>query len=208
MFYREWISSFRGQRDHRAIQLNILEKMIYALHLLEQLVAHDLKFVFKGGTSLVLLLNEENRFSVDLDIICTVDRQKLEKTLNKIVKDSKFKSVILDERRSYKPGIPKAHYSFVFESVIDTLAPGKLLLDILIKDHSYPELISVPIATKWIKANTAEEVKVPSIDSITGDKLTAFAPNTIGIPYYKGSDSFAMEICKQLYDLSKLFPHI
>lgn len=145
---------------------------------------------------------------MDLDIICTVDRQKLEKTLNKIVKDSKFKSVILDERRSYKPGIPKAHYSFVFESVIDTLAPGKLLPDILIKDHSYPELISVPIATKWIKANTAEEVKVPSIDSITGDKLTAFAPNTIGIPYYKGSDSFAMEICKQLYDLSKLFPHI
>ncbi|MEX0648141.1 MAG: hypothetical protein WEA56_14005 [Balneolaceae bacterium] len=48
------------------------------------------------------------------------------------------------------------------------------------------------------------------IDSITGDKLTAFAPNTIGIPYFKGKDKqpFSMEICKQLFDLSKLFEQI
>ncbi len=53
-------------------------------------------------------------------------------------------------------------------------------------------------------------VKVPSIDAITGDKLTAFAPNTIGIPYFKGKDQqpFSMEICKQLFDLSKLFEQI
>ena len=39
-------------------------------------------------------------------------------------------------------------------------------------------------------------VTVPTIDAITGDKLTAFAPNTIGIPYFKGKDkqSFSMEI--------------
>ncbi|MBA7584654.1 hypothetical protein ES708_26611 [subsurface metagenome] len=37
--------------------------------------------VFKGGTSLILLLKEENRFSVDLDIICPTDRATLEKTL-------------------------------------------------------------------------------------------------------------------------------
>jgi hypothetical protein len=44
----------------------------------------------------------------------------------------------------------------------------------------------------------------------TGDKLTAFAPNTIGIPYFKGKDMqpFSMEICKQLFDLSKLFERI
>lgn len=27
------------------------------------------------------------------------------------------------------------------------------------------------------------------IRSITGDKLTTFAPNTIGIPYFKGNDN-------------------
>ena len=53
-------------------------------------------------------------------------------------------------------------------------------------------------------------VNIPSIDAITGDKLTTFAPNTIGIPYFKGKDKqpFSMEICKQLFDLSKLFERI
>ncbi|MDD2983186.1 MAG: hypothetical protein PHQ74_07350 [Crocinitomicaceae bacterium] len=51
---------------------------------------------------------------------------------------------------------------------------------------------------------------MPTIDAITGDKLTAFAPNTVGIPYFKGKDQqpFSMEICKQLFDLSKLFERI
>ena len=53
-------------------------------------------------------------------------------------------------------------------------------------------------------------VTVPTIDAIIGDKLTAFAPNTIGIPYFKGKDMqpFSMEISKQLFDLSKLFEQI
>jgi hypothetical protein len=49
------------------------------------------------------------------------------------------------------------------------------------------------------------EVPIPSINSITGDKLTAFAPKTIGIPYGKGK---SMEIIKQLFDLGILFEHI
>lgn len=43
--------------------------MIFALHLVEQLQVNGLPFVFKGGTCLVLLLNEANRFSIDIDII-------------------------------------------------------------------------------------------------------------------------------------------
>ncbi len=48
-------------------------------------------------------------------------------------------------------------------------------------------------------------IKTPTIDSVTGDKLTAFAPNTIGIPYFKGKIGFGLEITKQIYDLGKLF---
>jgi len=47
-------------------------------------------------------------------------------------------------------------------------------------------------------------VNVPSLEDILGDKLTAFAPNTTGIPYYKGGDSMSMEIIKQLYDIGNL----
>ena len=41
-----------------------------------------------------------------------------------------------------------------------------------------------------------------------GDKLTAFAPNTTGIPYYKNGRSCSMEIAKQLYDVGRLFENV
>jgi hypothetical protein len=53
-FTEEWLNSFRKQADHSRIDKVILEKMIYALHLLEQIQIQGLNFVFKGGTSLVL----------------------------------------------------------------------------------------------------------------------------------------------------------
>jgi predicted nucleotidyltransferase component of viral defense system len=207
-FEKEWLEDFRKEKDHKAIQTNILEKMIYALHLLEQLKIHGLEFVFKGGTSLVLLLEEGNRFSIDIDIICNMDKGDLEKILEKVIQKSRFSKVELDENRSYKGSIPKAHYMFEFESVHNSKFKPSILLDVLIEDSIYPELVDCPIQTKWIHSDEPTLVKVPSIDSITGDKLTAFAPNTIGIPYFKGKHSSAMEICKQLFDLSKLFERI
>jgi predicted nucleotidyltransferase component of viral defense system len=207
-FTEEWFNLFKKQAAHRRIDKNILEKMIYALHLLEQLKVNGLDFTFKGGTSLILLLEEGNRFSIDIDIICKTDRKQLEETLKKVVTTSKFKSVDLDKHRSYKPGVPKAHYIFAYDSAPKNKYSGKILLDVLIEDSIYPETIEKPILTKWIETEQEIKVTVPSVDSITGDKLTAFAPNTVGIPYTKGGQSFAMEICKQLFDVSKLFEQI
>lgn len=51
-------------------------------------------------------------------------------------------------------------------------------------------------------------VTVPSAEDILGDKLTAFAPNTTGIPYYKKGKSCSMEIAKQLYDAGRLFENV
>ena len=207
-FTEKWLDSFKKQAAHRRIDKIILEKMIYALHLLEQLKINGLDFTFKGGTSLVLLLEEENRFSIDTDIICKTEREELEKTLNKVIETSSFNNFELDEHRSYKPGVPKAHYAFTYDSASKTKYSGKILLDVLIEDSIYPETIEKAIQTKWIETESETMVTVPTIDAITGDKLTAFAPSTIGIPYMKGGQSFAMEICKQLFDLSKLFEQI
>jgi len=207
-FTEEWLDQFKKQKDHKRIDKIILEKMIYALHLTEQLKVSGLNFVFKGGTSLVLLLEEGNRFSIDIDIICKASREDLENILNKVIESSQFTEWKLDIHRSYQPGVPKAHYKFLFDT--KNQGSGSILLDVLIEDSIYPELIVRPVAAKWIETNEETMVTVPSIDSITGDKLTAFAPNTIGIPYFKGKDQqpFSMEICKQLFDLSKVFEHI
>jgi predicted nucleotidyltransferase component of viral defense system len=70
----------------------IMEGMIYALYLLERLKLTGLDFIFKGGTSLVLLMDQPKRFSVDIDVIVSpsIDKVKLEEYLSKIVGSSVF----------------------------------------------------------------------------------------------------------------------
>lgn len=207
----------------------LMENMIYALHLLEQLKLSGLDFIFKGGTSLVLMLDEPQRFSVDIDIIVQPDmsKEELESHLSKIVDASNFTGMRLEERRSYKPGVPKAHYAFSFQSNVSTKTqegeviaqPQKeILLDVLFAESHYPVVVERPVKTDWlITEGQIIMVKTPDICSIAGDKLTAFAPNTTGVPYHregvndKGeaikSEMF-MEIMKQAFDVGCLFDRI
>ena len=49
---------------------------------------------------------------------------------------------------------------------------------------------------------------MPSVGDVLGDKLTAYAPNTTGIPYVKNGVDASMEIIKQLYDIARLFEKV
>ena len=200
-FTKEWINGFKKQKHLKRINPPVLEKMIHALSLLQQLKAHGLEFTFKGGTSLVLLLSKSRRFSVDIDIITTQSRKEVETILDKVVANSHFNSWALQDRRSYKEGVPKAHYEFDYESSLNQSAHF-VLLDILFEKTDYPRLLSSPIQTEWIESEDVLEVAVPSIESILGDKLTAFAPNTVGVLYGKDKEQ---EIIKQLFDIGCLF---
>lgn len=201
-FTKEWILNFK-QRSKR-INPPVFEKMIHALSLLQQLKAHGLKFTFKGGTSLVLLLSKSRRFSVDIDILTTQTREDVEVILDKLVAASHFNSWTLQDRKSYQDGVPKAHYEFGYNSQLSQSA-NFVLLDILFEKTDYPNVLTVPIESEWIESEETLEVQVPSIESILGDKLTAFAPNTIGILYGKGK---AQEIIKQLFDIGCLFDEV
>ena len=187
---------FAQKRNKYGKDPNLMESMVHALYLLEQLKLTGLDFIFKGGTSLVLLMEQPKRFSVDIDIIVSpsVEREKLEEYLSKIAGTSVFLRMELDERRSYKAGIPKAHYKFIFnsnfsirnkEGNVISNPEREILLDIHFAENHYPL-----------------SVTTPDINSITGDKLTAFAPNTTGVPY--GVDK-EKEILKQLFDVGCLF---
>lgn len=48
-------------------------------------------------------------------------------------------------------------------------------------------------------------VHIPSVECLLGDKLTAFAPHTTGIPLHQNKD---MEVMKQFYDVCTLIDHI
>ena len=52
---------------------SIIERTIFAFGLLEAIRSVDMPFIFKGGTSLMLLLNNPCRLSTDIDIIVHPD---------------------------------------------------------------------------------------------------------------------------------------
>ncbi len=195
----------------------IIESMIHALYLLDQLRATGLDFIFKGGTSLILLMERPLRFSIDIDVIVSPElkREALEGYLQKIPESSAFLRVELDERRSYKNGIPKAHYKFIYHSNVPTKTltgqvvanpEREILLNVLFAENPYPVLIERPIQTDWVvMKGSPSTVKTPDINSIAGDKLVAFAPCTTGVPY--GADK-EKEIVKQLFDVGNLFHQI
>jgi hypothetical protein len=202
-YKKEWILSqtkILGKADP-----NLVELTVYAFILLEQLIIHKLDFVFKGGTSLMLLLPDLKRFSTDIDILSTVEKNDIEKMLEGICKTSVFSRWELDDRRSYQPGIPKAHYKLFFISNLNG-KEKEIMLDILIEKHDYPELIGKDITLPWLKTEgTPFIVSVPTVNAILGDKLCAFAPNTIGVPHNAGKDR---EIVKQLFDINLLMAYI
>lgn len=80
------------------------------------------------------------------------------------------------------------------------------MLEILFEKVNYTNLISLPINSDFVpQSGKPDNVNVPGLEDILGDILTAFAPNTTGIPYFKKDDSMSMEIIKQLYDIGNLF---
>ncbi|MGC9344079.1 MAG: nucleotidyl transferase AbiEii/AbiGii toxin family protein, partial [Bacteroidales bacterium] len=186
-------------------------------YLLEHLKNTDLEFIFKGGTSLVLLMDQPKRFSVDIDVILkpSVTKELLEAELSKITESSAFTGMKLDEGRSYQDGISKAHYKFFYKSNVGTKDEAgnvitnpqrEILLDIVFEDDRYPKTFEKSIETEWLlQEGKSVEVIMPDIDSITGDKLTAFAPNTTGVPYGTEKEK---EIMKQLFDIGCLFDEI
>ena len=56
-------------RKNKNTDTFILERSIYAFGLLEALCKVKMPFIFKGGTSLMLLLEHPRRLSTDVDII-------------------------------------------------------------------------------------------------------------------------------------------
>ncbi len=199
----EWIEQV--STENRKADKILIEKVIRALLLLEGLVESELLFIFKGGTAVMLLQGTPKRFSIDIDII-TPSAITFEDFFNKFITDKNFTRFEL-QKRKVNSDIEKLHYKFFYKPVHQSnLSEDHILLDILIESNKYDNLLPVEIKSPFIKLDSsALKVDIPSVDDIIGDKLTAFAPNTTGIPYEKKSESMGMEIIKQLYDIGNLF---
>jgi len=182
----------------------LVEKVIYALTLLENLASGELKFIFKGGTALMLLFKKPKRFSIDIDIIVPNKPENLNKIFNKVIECSIFTKIEKDERIT-KSTIDKEHYKFFYKPKTKSLGYEQyILLDILYEYSHYGEnVIELEINSPFISIKGENRtVTVPMSEAILGDKMTAFAPRTTGIPYNVEKE---VEIIKQLFDIGHLF---
>lgn len=199
----EWMYKVAAENNFKDIAL--IEKTIRAFSLLESLVRSGCPFVFKGGTSLMLHLHSARRLSIDIDIICPPGTD-IELYIHQFAHEYGFEEVQLVERQSAR-NIPKSHAKYFYQvSYYTNTDVGNILLDVLFEDVHYSKVEQLPIVSRFLK-NEGEPflVNVPGSADLLGDKLTAFAPNTTGIPYFKGEKNCSMEIIKQLFDVASLF---
>lgn len=197
----EWITFLRSRLGKR-VDPKLIEKVIYALTLLEQLQLNNLNFVFKGGTALLLATETPKRFSIDIDIITEEPEDKIKEILEKISQLEMFIRWEDDNDRKHTPDAPIGHFKMFYKSVVDG-HEEPILLDVLYTPNPYPETKEYLIKHNWL-ATSGEDTMVvlPTFEAILGDKLTAFAPKTTGILYSKNRP---VEIIKQLYDIGFLF---
>lgn len=199
----EWIKQVAT--ENKLSDYTLVEKTIRAFSLLEALAKSGCPFIFKGGTSLMLHLNSTKRLSIDIDIICPPGTD-IEQYLTMCSAEYGFSNVQLVDR-IMRTNVPKKHAKFYYHvSYYAGHEEGKILLDVLFEENHYSKVVSLPIQSRFLKTEgTPITVKVPSHEDLLADKLTAFAPHTTGIPFFKGERNCSMEINKQLFDIASLF---
>ena len=199
-FENNWIIS-----KYREVQADpiLIEKAIYAFELLGSLIENNINLIFKGGTGLMLLVPELKRLSIDIDILNASDDESLNNAFNRIIEGGIFNRWE-EDKRTLRYKIAKKHFKFFYNSSIEK-RESYILLDIVQSNYSFLNTTEKSINLPLFEIEKEIKVMIPTINSYVGDKLTAFAPKTIGIPYGKNK---SMEIIKQLFDLGILFEHI
>lgn len=198
-----WIR--QAARENNVKDIALVEKAIRAFSLLEALARSGCPFLFKGGSSLMLHLDTGKRLSIDIDIICPPGT-RIEDYLEKHSEEYGFGEVRLVERIA-RADVPKQHAKFFYQVAYPTGGrQDKILLDVLFEDIHYSDVVELPIQSRLLKTfGDPVRVRLPSKEDLLGDKLTAFAPHTTGIPFFKGERNCSMEISKQLFDIASLF---
>jgi hypothetical protein len=178
----------------------MLEKTIVALQLLGHLAESGLPIQFKGGSSLLLRLNPIRRLSIDVDIVTQAKAEELIAVLKRVSHLMPLAGYTHDAQRD-KELPPKKHFRIFYPSDVEA-KNDHVLLDVLFESQAPAHCEPVIINTPFITPEREVRVAVPTVNSLLGDKLTAFAPRTIGILY---DPKRKTDIAKQLFDVGVLF---
>lgn len=203
-FTADWLDKKR--KELKGVDPSLLERALHAFALLGHLAESDLKFVFKGGTSLLLHVPVIRRLSIDIDILCSAPAAELNRTLGEVAKVPPFVRYEEDERGSR--GLPeRRHFKFFYTPLVIGNPAPYVFLDVVEETHVPHDVIVKPITPEILEIRRKIPVTIPTVESLLADKLTAFAPRTTGVPFVpaNGNSPDTMQIVKQLFDVGELF---
>lgn len=162
----------------------LLEKCVHALTLLGFLAESGLPFIFKGGTSLLLHLPQISRLSIDIDIVSPATDDELDRVVQKIGSMDPFSGMEESHRNqsSEREALPRRrHFKFFFRSDRAKDGEAAVLLDVVQEKECPHVTVQRPISTSFLVPEREIAVTLTTIESLLGDKLTAFAPTTTGV---------------------------
>jgi hypothetical protein len=178
----------------------LAEEAVHCLELVAEIVEAGLDFQFKGGNSLLLILPEPKRFSIDVDIATDEPRERIEECLDRVVQ--RFGVFKRWEKRQHKtkPWLPIASYYLFFSPTVRPEPEASIMLDVQLRRSPYRTEKKKIVCGKLYESETMAELPLPS--SIIGDKLLTLGPNTLGIPVGKGKEAQRL---KHVFDVARLF---
>ena len=132
----------RGLQQKYASDPGLIERALYAFGLLEAIKSVGMPFCFKGGTSLMLILNKPARLSTDIDILVEPGTD-VDGYIEKASRIFPFLNKKEDIRKD-KNGIVKRHFRFTYFSPLSN-TEFYILLDVVFAHLPYAKTIQKEI---------------------------------------------------------------
>jgi hypothetical protein len=191
---RGHIEAHRGEA-----RAEVAEQAARSLALVAALSRTDLAFRFKGGNSLLLILEALERFSIDVDISTGEPRERIEACLDAAVKESGAFTRWARRQHKTKPWLPLASFEVYYDSVFPGAGGTFLFFDAQLHKTRYAgQRVPVRCGELFASQETAE---VATPGGILGDKLLTLGPSTYGIPLGKNKEAQRL---KHAFDAARL----
>jgi hypothetical protein len=187
------------EKHRRSAPPALAEEAVHCLELVAELARSGLSFQFKGGNSLLLILDEPKRFSIDVDIATDAPRDTIERRLDEITGGPGIFLRWEKRRHRTKPWLPIASYYLYFRSAIKGGAEASIMLDVQLRRTPCRTSMKRIVCGELYRSDISAELPLPS--SIIGDKLLTLGPETLGIPVGRGKEAQRL---KHVFDVSRL----
>ena len=181
---------------------DLCELVVHCLELVSQLSASGLAFRFKGGNSQLVLLETPQRFSIDVDIVTTVEKAELTEIVEHITAScERFTRCEVRPHRT-KPWLPILSFKIFFDSAYPSEQPTCVMLDAVLEPAPYGG-VSKAVRCGALYASE-QTVELPSVSGLLADKMLCISPATVGIPLGKNKEGHRL---KHVFDVANLSRH-